>query len=57
MKRKIGNVTLLTHDQSYMRFMMYSIRQERVRRSQMPYKARLAAMQAVSQTTVTTKVW
>lgn len=57
MKRLIANITLLTQDQHYMRYMVYAAKQERVRQSTMPFKARLAALQAVSQTTVITKVW
>ena len=52
-----GAQILLGQQQSYIRFMDYSARMERVKRSGMSFHARLAAMQAVSQTTVINRFW
>ena len=52
-----GAQILLGQQQSYIRFMDYSARMERVKRSGMSFRARLAAMQAVSQTTVISRFW
>ena len=52
-----GAQILLGQQQSYIRFMDYSARMERVKRSGMSFRARLAAMQAVSQTTVINRFW
>ena len=52
-----GAQILLGQQQSYIRYMDYSARMERVKRSGMSFRARLAAMQAVSQTTVINRFW
>ena len=52
-----GAEILLSNQESYIRFMCYSAKLERVQRSGMSYKARLAAIQAVSQTTVINRFW
>ena len=52
-----GARILLNNQEAYIRFMCYTAKIERVKRSGMSFKARLAAMQAVSQTTVVNRFW
>lgn len=52
-----GARILLNNQESYIRFMCYTAKMERVKRTGMGYKARLAAMQAVSQSTVIDRFW